>query len=257
MTQKHHNNWDKLKAPARPTQSVVDTFKSLIPEGPILLLGVTPEIANAYDKVLAIDHNPKMIQNVWPGDTDTKMAVNADWETFLSGKKFNGVIGDVALTMLADKKRITSFNIKAFNMLNSGGTVAQRIFHKPTDKITRDMLIDILTKPATVNFNAFKWMMFMAYAEEAHDKIKVRNILKFFNEIAPVREFVAKDTGWSMDEINTIDLYKESDWELIVMTKKEWLETVPKGATNVKFTYNDDYDLAELCPILSFTKDVR
>lgn len=256
MTQKHSNNWDKLKAPARPTESVINTYKTLIPEGPIYLLGVTPEIANRYDNVLAIDHDIKMIENVWPGDTDTKMAVNASWETFLPGKKFNGIIGDVALTLLADKRHITAFNQKALNMLNPDGTVAQRIFHKPSNPITRDMLSDMLTKPATVNFNAFKWMMFMCYAEETHNKIKLRNILKFFNQICPVREFVAKDTGWNIDDINTIDLYKDTDWEVIVMSKKEWLETVPKGAVNIKFTYNDDYDLAELCPILSYGKPV-
>ncbi len=253
---KHSSNWDKLKAPARPTESVVNDFKSLVPEGPILLLGVTPEIANSYDDVLAVDRDPKMIENVWPGDTNTKMAVNAYWETFLPSKKFNGVIGDVALTILADKKRITSFNQKAFNMLNEGGTVAQRIFHKPSNPITRDMLIDMLSKPATINFNAFKWMLFMCYAEETHSKIKLRNILTLFNQICPVREFAARDTGWSMDDINTIELYKDSDWEVIVMSKKEWLETVPKNATNVKFTYQTDYDLCELCPILSFSKDV-
>jgi hypothetical protein len=256
MTQKHSNNWDKLKAPARPTESVVNDFKSLVPEGPIYLLGVTPEIANAYDNVLAVDRDTKMIENVWPGDTETKMAVNASWETFLPGKKFNGIIGDVALTLLADKRHISAFNQKALNMLNIGGTMAQRIFHKPSTPITRDMLIDMLSKPATINFNAFKWMMFMCYAEETHSKIKLRNILKLFNQICPVREFAAKDTGWSIDDINTIDLYKDSDWEVIVMSKKEWLETVPKGATNTKFTYQTDYDLAELCPILSFSKDV-
>lgn len=256
MTQKHFNNWDKLKAPARPTESVIETFKSLIPNGSIFLMGVTPEIANSYENVLAVDRDTKMIENVWPGDTETKMAVHADWETFLPGKKFDGIIGDVAVTMLADKKRITSFNIKTFNMLNPGGIVAHRILHKPKEPITRDMLTEMLTKPATVNFNAFKWMMFMAYSNETHPKIKVKNILKFFNEICPVREFVARDTGWTMDQINTIDLYKESDWELIIMDKKEWLETVPKGATNVEFTYCDDYDLAELCPILSYARPV-
>lgn len=249
---KYSDNWDKLKAPARPTQSVIDTFKTLIPEGSILLLGVTPEIANAYENVLAVDRDAKMIQNVWPGDSDTKTTINAHWETFILNKKFDGVIGDVALTLLADKKRITSFNKKAFDMLNPNGTVAQRIFHKPKDPITRDQLIAMLTKPATVNFNAFKWMMFMCYSEETHSKIKLVNILSFFNEIAPDREVVARDTGWNINDINTIDFYKNNDWEVIVLSKKEWLETIPKGATDVKFTYQDDYDLAELCPILSF-----
>jgi hypothetical protein len=256
MTQNHSNNWDKLKAPARPTQSVIDIYKSLIPDGDIFLLGVTPEIANSYDSVIAVDRDIKMIEKVWPGDTDTKSATNSSWETFLTSKKFDGIIGDVALTLLADKKSITTFNKKTFDMLKSGGTVAQRIFHKPKEIITRNMLIDMLSKPATVNFNAFKWMMFMCYAEETHSKIKLSNILKLFNQICPIREIAAKDTGWSIDDINTIDLYKDSDWEVIVMSKKEWLETVPKGSIKVQFTYNDDYDLAELCPILSYGKPV-
>ena len=64
MKQVHSNNWDKLTSPARPSVSDINSFKSLIPEGPILLLGVTPEIANAYDNVLAVDRDIKMIQNI-------------------------------------------------------------------------------------------------------------------------------------------------------------------------------------------------
>jgi hypothetical protein len=256
MTQKHSNNWDKLKAPARPSQSVIDVYKSLIPGGDIFLLGVTPEIANSYDNIMAVDYDIKMIENVWPGDTETKSATNSSWETFLTSKKFDGVIGDVALTLLADKKSITTFNQKAFGMLKPGGVIAQRIYHKSKETITRDMLIDMLSKPAAMNFTAFKWLMFSCYAEETHSKIQLKNILKLFNEICPVREFASKDTGWSIDDINTIDIYKETNWEIIVMSKKEWLETVPKGAVNVQFTYNDDYDLAELCPVLSYGKNL-
>ena len=114
----------------------------------------------------------------------------------------------------------------------------------------------MLNNPATVNFNAFKWMMFMCYAEESHSKVKLTNILKLFNQLFPDREVVSKNTGWSINDINTIDLYKDTDWEVIVMNKKEWLETIPKDANNVKFTYQDDYDLAELCPVLSYGKAI-
>ena len=256
MKQVHSNNWDKLTSPARPSVSDINAFKSLIPEGPIMLLGVTPEIANAYDNVLAIDRDPKMIENVWPGDTDTKHAINSNWETFLPGKKFNGVIGDCALTMLGDRKNITNANLKFLEILNPGGTSAHRIFHKPKERVTKQHLKDMLARPATMNFNAFKWTMFMYYAEEVHYKIKVANILKLFNEICPMRELASEITGWTMPQINSIDIYEHSDWELGVLSKKEWLETIPKGAVDVKFTYQDDYDLAELCPILSFSKHV-
>ena len=96
----------------------------------------------------------------------------------------------------------------------------------------------------------------MYYAEAVHNKFKVTSILKLFNEICPSRELASEATGWTMAQINSIDIYEHSDWELIVLSKKEWLETIPKGATNVKFTYQDDYDLAELCPVLSFSKNV-
>ena len=71
-----------------------------------------------------------------------------------------------------------------------------------------------------------------------------------------MRETVSEATGWTMNQINSIDIYEHSDWEVIVLSKKEWLETIPKGAVDVKFTYQNDYDLAELCPILSFSKHV-
>jgi hypothetical protein len=256
MTPQHSKNWDKLTAPARPSPSVVNQYKELIPDGNVLLLGVTPEIANSYQVVTAIDSDEKMIKNVWPGDSLTKRVFHANWETFVTHERFNGIIGDVALTLLADKKKITSFNQKCFDMLLPNGVVAQRIFHKPNDVLDRNQLIDMLSKPATINFNAFKWLMFMTYSNETHQKISFSKVRKFFNEIAPDRQQVSENTGWTIEQINTIDFYENTTAEVIVLSKKEWLETVPKGAKNVHFYYQEDYDLAELCPILSYVKPV-
>lgn len=257
MKQVHSNNWDKITSPARPSTSDIKAYKNLVPEGPVLLMGVTPELHNAFDDILAIDRDIQMINNVWPGDTDKKKVMNAQWETFItSNNKFMGIIGDCSLTLLADVKSITNFNQKAYNWLMPGGVFAHRIFHKPKDPITREYLSYITKGPAPINFNAFKWMMFMYYAHEIHNKIKVPNIRKLFNELCPVRETVSEATGWTMNQINSIDIYEHSDWEVIVLSKKEWLETIPKGATDVKFTYQNDYDLAELCPILSYSKNV-
>lgn len=253
---KHSTNWDKIGVPFRPSQSDIDNFKAIVGDVPILLMGVTPEIHNAFTTITAIDRDPKMISNVWPGDTETKTALNAQWESVVLAKKFDGIIGDFALTMLADKKVIESFNNKSFSMLNPGGVTAQRIFHKPKDPVTREHLIDILSKPAAISWNTFKLLLMFAYSHETHSKIKHSNVLKMFNEICPDRELASKNTGWSLQSINSIDLYENATQEIIILSKKEWLETVPKGAINVKFTYCEDYDLAELCPILSYVKPV-
>ena len=96
----------------------------------------------------------------------------------------------------------------------------------------------------------------MTYSNETHAKIKLSNVRKFFNEIAPDRQLVSENTGWTIEQINTIDFYENANAEVIVLSKKEWLETIPKGATDIHFYYQEDYDLAELCPILTFRKNV-
>jgi hypothetical protein len=52
--------------PLRPGNAVIDDVKRLVGrrQGPILLLGVTPELAHALDMVQAVDKNSAMVDSV-------------------------------------------------------------------------------------------------------------------------------------------------------------------------------------------------
>ena len=78
---KYHARWAQIAPPLRPDQDVVEYVRALAggDAGRVLLLGVTSELADAFEKVYAADKNPAMVANVWPGDTPTKKAVVADW----------------------------------------------------------------------------------------------------------------------------------------------------------------------------------
>jgi hypothetical protein len=57
------------------------------------LLGVTPQIALAYQHVTAVDREPAMIANVWPGDTETKRVIKDNWLTVnLPSASFDGIL---------------------------------------------------------------------------------------------------------------------------------------------------------------------
>jgi hypothetical protein len=52
--------------PLHPDNAVIDEVKRLVGrrQGPILLLGVTPELAHAFDMVQAVDKNSAMVDSV-------------------------------------------------------------------------------------------------------------------------------------------------------------------------------------------------
>ena len=89
-------HWGKIGPPLVPNQEIVDTFTRLVPSDQhILMLGVTPQIANAYTHVTAVDFSPAMIERVWPGNTETKQAIEDNWLTVdLVEEPFDGIIGD-------------------------------------------------------------------------------------------------------------------------------------------------------------------
>ena len=79
--QRYHARWSQIRPPLRPDEDVVKAIVKLVGGRgrKVLLLGVTPEFADAFDNVQAVDKNPAMIANLWPGDGATKKASLGDW----------------------------------------------------------------------------------------------------------------------------------------------------------------------------------
>ena len=78
--------------------------------------------------------------------------------------------------------------------------------------------------------------------------IPVRAILDAFNRMFPDRAELAADTGWSPDDIATLDAYSGADYSLGFPTVSRVRELARPFFAQEAVLANAGYPLAERCP---------
>jgi SAM-dependent methyltransferase len=255
--EKYHTRWAHVEPPLRCGAEVVREVQSIVgrAEGTVLLLGVTPELADAFDEVFAVDKNPSMIANVWPGDSAGKRAIAADWlEMNSQGEAFAAIVGDGSLNNLGYPSDIKKLLGNALEMLTPGGRFACRLYERPSSPFTIDDILMAASVPASINFHALKWMIAMHLAAQNDAMVPVAQILATFNKLFPDREKLSRSTGWPRTGIDTIDLYQDSAMSYSFPSREEFLAIIPEGAIEVEFRRCGTYYLASCCPILAFRR---
>ena len=239
--------WGRNGPPLQPNQEIIDCFASLIPTtANILLMGVTPQIAEAYTHVTAVDREPAMIENVWPGNTETKRAIQANWLTVdLPENYYDGIIGDGSINML-DLKDVNFMLDKAKKLLRPGGVFACRMFTRPDKPVTMERL-HAEAKAPTVNFSAYRRLIPMYIAAQNGPVVPVKLILNLFDQMFPDRTILK----WTAEQMSTMDAYRNSESTTWFPTRDEILALAPAGS---RYVESGTYDIADTCPILTFTK---
>ena len=240
----------------KPAPSDVAHYQQLVGNGPVMMMGVTQELYPAFNDITAFDRDEAMIKRVWLGDTVTKRIIHKDWLDikFDSPPNFAGIIGDCAIPMLMDTATMRQFQEQCLNWLRPGGVFVQRLFERPDKPYTRSDLLEVMSKPATINFHAFKWMFCMVLAAESGYQVKDTDRFALFSELCSDRDQLAATTGWSRDAIDTIDLYVDGTNTIAFCDRAEYLSTIPDQAVDIQFTHMKDYDLAGNCPIMSWRR---
>jgi hypothetical protein len=244
-------HWNRSVPPLRYDSVALETLKELVGDrtNRIVLLGVTRELAEAFPNILAIDREPNMIRNVWIGDSGLKSAHLADWLTVeLVPNAYSATIGDGSINQVAFPHDQKALLTKIYNWLEPGGVFACRMYTRPDNPITREDLIREGIAP-TVNWSAYRRMLSMHLAEIEGQTIKTSNITELFNSLFPSREILP----WSREELEMIDTYATSQLKSCLPTRQELEQIFPDGVA-VSFVDTGDYDLAEYCPIMTFTK---
>lgn len=255
--QTYHRRWNGLEAPLRPNAEIRAKVVELVGDKSdrILLLGVTPELALSYENVVAIDKSETMIANIWPGDSSTRRAIEADWLA-LDGSfgKFSAVIGDGSCNAVANADEIKALLVKVRDHLEPGGRFVCRLYARPEMPWSWDELMADARAPAKVNFHAFKWKMAMRIAADSNLSVPVANILERFEDYFPDRDNLARRTGWDRAVIDMIETYRGSNVAYCFPTRLEFLDCVPSGFGNIGFHPSGSYDLAQDCPIFACTR---
>jgi hypothetical protein len=250
----HAKQWNLICAPLRPSPQDVITMQQGIPTNshPVLVLGVTPELTEAFPQVVAVDKNPDMLRGLWKSSSNRSTAICADWLTFRpEDQEFAAAVGDGCFTVLGSAAHAERLMEHLNTILGPGKSLRFRLFIRPEntwDKPELNRLMSSTEMP--VNFHAFKWMMAMHLASRNNNTVSVREILQFFNTNWPDRVEIAMATGWSPDAIGTIDAYKDSQDVYWFPTIGEFMSIAARYFLSPEIATPQGYNLCEQCPIL-------
>jgi SAM-dependent methyltransferase len=248
-----HCRWPTLKPPLRPHPRVAETVAALLPdsEAPVLLLGVTPELAALPAQVVAVDWSARMIRLAWPGDGERRWAVQGDWRALpLAAGSVAAAIGDGCITMLRypDDVRLLFDQLRL--ALGPGGRAVIRCFATPEPAETLAEVRAAAFSGET-GFHAFKQRLNMATAHESGSvNVASEALFDSFERLFPDREALSRASGWSLEEIAEIDAYRGSIYIHCYPSRSRLLALVPDWMRGASFVETDGYPLAERCPLL-------
>lgn len=256
--QKFSDLWSRLGQPMRPGREDVKSFGRLLggTEGMHLLLGVTPELSDLVQYLVAVDDNAGMIGAIWPGDRAGRHAVQANWlDMPFADNSFDTVMADGSFTPLDYPLQYDRLFAQLQRVLKPGGRMVVRIFAAPEAGETCATVCDEAMAGRIAGFHAFKWRLSMAATSETRNpNLNVADTYETFNRLLPDRERLAQATGWSLEDIALMDLYRNSAARYSYPTLTQFRQAIPSCFRETDIAYGS-YELAECCPTLLLELD--
>lgn len=247
-----HLRWRTSQPPLRLHPDVPAAVAGLIAPGdePVLLLGVTPELAAIARRVIAVDWDQTMIDRVWPGDGETKHAVLGDWRSMeLPAGSMAAAMGDGCFTMLAYPGDARLLIEQVGRVLRPGGRAVIRCFATPEEG---ERVADVRDAAFAggIGFHAFKLRFNQAVTlESGRMSITSDDLYRRFQTLFPDRDALSRATGWSLDQIAEMDAYRGAASLHSYPSRSKLLEIGPRTMRGAFFAASGTYPLAERCPL--------
>jgi SAM-dependent methyltransferase len=219
-----------------------------------LLLGVTPEIATSGwpqgMELVAVERVSAMIDAAWPGNTDRRRAVCADWvcAPFADGS-FDLAIGDGCLTVVGFPDELSRLIASLHRCLRYGGYLMLRMFCSPDVAETPDAVIAALHAGTIGSFHAFKWRLAMALQGigDAPD-VAVDAVWRVWSEAGVDARTMAEAHGWPPEAVRTIEFYRGSQARYNFMRFDPTIRYLQHAGFELVAKRTGTYELAERCP---------
>jgi SAM-dependent methyltransferase len=223
----------------------------------ILLLGVTPELANfpwpEDAQLTAVDLHLTMIKHCWAGNKATRNAVCADWllPPFQS-HQFDNVIGDGCLTLLSYPDQYRELSRSMYRVIAPDGVWVMRQFCRPPQAESIEAVRDDLWNGKIGSVHALKWRIAMSvHADRCECGVVLGEIWQAYRDIVPDPKVLEDRFGWDARAIATLDNYRGSLSRYTFPTTDEIARAMPEF--NVRIVGHGSYELADRCPILSMS----
>jgi hypothetical protein len=252
--QNYYHAWSQLTPPLRPHPDAVAAIRNQLVAHPgrLLLLGVTPELADISTELIALDQNHSMVAHIWPGNTPARSAVVGDWRNpnFLPAS-FSACVGDISLGALEFPHDTTLVCRRVVETLRPGGRFVCRVFLLPDVRESVNALRNAAMSGAIKNFHAFKIRLGMALVtDQSCPRVRVDTIFRTFTSLFDDRDELARATGWDRRHIDTIDFYNGSSAAFHYTTEKQLLSVMSQIFQHPHFVASGTYELAERSPLL-------
>jgi SAM-dependent methyltransferase len=244
------DGWKRLGPPLRPCPEDVGNFRRALGGAPgdCLLLGVTPELALLSSHLTALDNSADMIRALWP---QNKRAILGDWlDMPFEDGAFGNVFGDGCPVLLDHPLQHGRFFAEAARVLKPGGRFLLRAFSGPDQPEDPEQVCRAALAGDIRGFHAFKWRLSMAIASGSPDyTFAIAETLRTFDRLLPDRERLVAETGWRMQDITTIDFYRDSTARYSFPPLTALRRMLPLELREIDVMHGA-YELAERCPLL-------
>jgi hypothetical protein len=254
-----YRRWRSSAPPLRPHADVCAAVREHLAShtARVLLLGVTPELADMGVQTLAVDRSETAIRVIWPGSTGVRRAMLGDWRSLpFAGGSLSAAIGDGSLNCVEYPCGYERIFAELARVVGAGGRIIIRVYVTPRPCESIADVRDAAMAGRVGNIHALKWRLAMAIcAQQAGPNVAVQEILRVFNHEFPDRSALRCATGWTEDMIAPLDEYHDLPEVYSFPTREQLLSCVPPELTTPRLVSSGTYELAERCPLLVL--DVR
>ena len=252
--QGYYRVWSLLTPPLRPHANVISAYREAFAgrSGRMLLLGVTPELADIAPDLVAVDRNAPMIANIWPGDTERRKAVAGEWHKLdVPDGSFANCVGDLSLVSQPFPQEALACAREVARVLEPGGRFACRVILPPEQAESEAELRDAALSGRIHNFHAFKLRLGMALAaRQPQPQINVEALMNAFNAMFADRDELVRITAWDRAQVDTIDYYRGSKVVHAFPAREQLLSLLSPLFARIEFIPTSGYELSERCQLL-------
>lgn len=254
--------WNWSEAPIRPNAQdigfCIDAISKWMVEGKsprVLMLGVTPEFyhipwPNGTD-LIAVDSNPSMIENVWPGSPEQAYCMNWLDMDFAPASR-DIVYSDAGLMWLTYPEGQLRLAAILNHIMADQGLVIFRLFAPPQQREPLTAIIADCLDGKIKNPSMFKLRLLLSFQENPVEGIEIGAAAREVFRIAPHLAINAPKVGWSVEQVLPPSIYKNSPTFVYLPTVDAVIDMFchQVGGFEVRQVYHPDYDYGQHCPTI-------
>ncbi len=258
---KQAERWSKVGSPTRPCEEDIQIMwhfvQPLFVDGKskqVAVMGVTPEVVHlpwpSQAHIEAFDASAEMINKLWQPKADVDARVRqSDWRRLpLPDQSVDLMVGDGIFTAAGSESVVKDMLTEAHRVLVKGGMIILRCFIRP-ETIEDLQSIKLAALAGKIrNFGSLKWRLAMALIDPVTSTVAPVRIHEVFQQLFPDRELLQLVSGWTIEQIGTIDAYDGMAGQFYFPDMQQQMKLLRRHVEIGQYV-TGSYELSERCPL--------